>query len=483
MTYLAICACIAFVLSCIYCFILRGRLNIALLERESIKESVSHECNLRLQEMSINYSYAEQKLQEANLSYENLMRSLESLKLEYEAKLAQKDSTLAELSEKYGRELYEIQRGYEERLKRELAEQEQKIASQNEKREEEFKAIIDSDRLRQEAIITQRFYELSNKMLDEKARQFAEKQDLSLKPLQEEIKRFKDEIAQNTKDNNEKQTALHTEIKLLKDMSLQASKDASNLANALRGDSKAQGQWGEIILERLLESSGLQKDREYYTQFNLKDDENKDLRPDVLIHLPNNRFVVVDSKVSLNAYQEFVNDENLNKAQIFNEHVNSVRGHIKSLSHKEYSRYTQGNKLDFVIMFMPIEGAYNEIVRKNMDLFTEAYSKGIILSSPSTLMVILRLIHNLWINEAKDKNLQKILNECSKMIKKFDSFSKSMDKIAKSLQNANESFEVAHKQMLGRGSMASYVRNLESYMSRIEVDEENLLIEDGGEEK
>lgn len=319
---------------------------------------------------------------------------------------------------------------------------------------------------KQAAIMTQRFYEMGEQLLEEKSRQFQEKQTISLKPLCDEINRFKTEIAQQTKDNNERSIALHAEIKHLREASLQISTDANNLANAMRGDSKLQGQWGEIILERLLECSGLQHNREYYTQMSVKNETGEFLRPDVVIHLPHNRFVVVDSKVSLNAYERYYNAKD-SKEMHLQAHIESVKNHIKGLSIKKYQHYISGGQLDFVIMFMPIDGAYNVILQNDMQLFLDSYNKGIILAAPTTLMVILRLIHHIWSNEAKDKNIAKILQECVKLVKKFDSFTESMEKINRALESAQNAYEKANIQLRGRGSIGSYISNLDTYMSQI----------------
>ncbi|RDU67155.1 DNA recombination protein RmuC [Helicobacter didelphidarum] len=399
-----------------------------------------NEYNLKIQELRLKNEYFETTLQDK-------IKELESLSLA-------KDSQITILKNEY-----------EKKIQESLNEQEQKFQFQIIQKQQEIQEILRTEREKQEVLMKEAFRNLSNELLEEKSKQFQEQQHTSLKPLHEEIIRFKHEIAQNTKEHSEKQIALKEEIKHLRDMSLQVSQDASNLANAMRGDSKMQGQWGEVILERLLEKSGLQKNREYFTQFNIKNELQQNLRPDIVIQLPNDRFVVVDSKVSLSAYEKLVNETD---SDIFlNEHIESVKNHIKSLASKQYQNYIVGGKLDFVIMFMPIEGAYNLLLKENMNLFLEAYQKGIILSSPATLMVILRLIHHIWSNEAKDKNIYRILDECMKLIRKFDNFTKNMDKIERALESAKSAYSDANTQLRGKGSMASYVRNLDNLMSKL----------------
>lgn len=388
----------------------------------------------------------------------------------FEAKIEDMQNALMASKSEHAMQLSVQKQEYADTLKNALQEQASILQAQYMQKHTFMQEMLQANQEKQTAIMTQRFYEMSEQLLEEKSRQFQEKQTISLKPLCDEISRFKTEIAQQTKDNNERNIALYTEIRHLKEASLKISTDANNLANAMRGDSKLQGQWGEVILERLLECSGLQHNREYYTQMSVKNGAGESLRPDVVIHLPHNRFVVVDSKVSLNAYERYYNTEDSDMALRdvhLQAHIDSVKNHIKSLSIKQYQHCIEGGQLDFVIMFMPIEGAYSVILQHDMQLFLDSYNKGIVLAAPTTLMVILRLIHHIWSNEAKDKNMTKILQECLKLVKKFDSFTDNMDKISRALESAQNAYERADVQLRGRGSMGSYIRNLDSYMSQI----------------
>ncbi|GAB0172890.1 hypothetical protein NHP164001_09060 [Helicobacter trogontum] len=387
----------------------------------------------------------------------------------FEEKKQDMQHTLMLNKNEYLTQLELIKKEYALNLANALQEQEKTLQLQYAQKQELMQEILQTNQEKHSALMTQRFYEISEKLLEEKNRQFQEKQTDSLKPLCDEIMRFKTEITQHTKENHERNIALNAEIKHLREASLQISADANNLANAMRGDSKLQGQWGEVILERLLETSGLQKGREYYTQVHVKNEAKEILRPDVVIQLPNNRFVVVDSKVSLKAYEQFFNAKDSKETHL-QAHLESVKNHIKSLSIKQYQHYIEGGQLDFVIMFMPLEGAYSAVLQHNMQLFLDSYNKGIILAAPTTLMVILRLIHHIWTNEAKDKNITKILQECVKLIKKFDGFTESMEKINRALETAQNAYEKAEIQVKGRGSLGSYIRNLDTYMSQITID-------------
>ncbi|STQ85272.1 DNA recombination protein RmuC [Helicobacter muridarum] len=455
--------------------------NIANLKRNlrDIQEdsmSKQYNANLLIQELKLREQHNIDMLNLAQADnqrlHEEFMHNIESLKQEYEYKLKDKDNALQESYIYNSKQIQELQESHkielQERLSKALKEQEEKLNAQYQIQQEELKGTLAIEREKQEALMMQRFYEISDSLLEQRGNQFQEKQALSLKPLTEEILRFKNEIAQNTKENQEKQTSLITEIRLLKEANDIVSKEANNLANIMKGDSKKQGQWGEVVLERILENSGLEKDREYYLQATIKDDNQQNLRPDAIIHLPNNRLVVVDSKVSLSAYIEYSNaDNSTEKERYLKSHLDSIKSHIKNLSTKSYQDHTKGNRLDFVIMFLPSEGAYNEILREDMKIFIEAYQKGIVISAPTTLMVILRLIDYLWKNEARDKNTEKILDECLKLIKKFDGFKESMEKIERSLESAKAAYQKADTQLNGRGSISSYIGNLNNYMSKI----------------
>lgn len=387
--------------------------------------------------------------------------------------LNEKEKTIADITQSKDEKIESILKENEIKIKNALQEQEAKLDSINKEKQSELRELLNTERERQIALLQQNFNDISSKIFDEKTKQFSEKQDISLKPLLSQIELFKKEIEKNTKDSAEKHIRLEEHIKKLLSESDKVAKEANNLTNALKGDNKMQGGWGEILLERLLELSGLKKGIEYETQVSIKN-ENANLRPDVIIALPGARKIVVDSKVSLSAYERYINGGD--KLDL-SAHLESVKSHIKSLQSKEYQKLVgSGEKLNFVIMFMPIEGAFSAIVGDG--LFEEGFRRGVIMATPSTLLVILRLIESIWSNEAKDKNMLKILEECEKLIKKYDGFKGNMDKIETSLSRARESFEDAKKQLIsGRGSFGNILGNINDYMKNVPALQDSKDIE------
>ncbi|MWV61893.1 DNA recombination protein RmuC [Helicobacter saguini] len=411
----------------------------------------------------------DKKLQEILEQKDYLIKEItESKDAKIDSIITEKEKKVTEIMQYYNEKISLLVKENENKLQNALKEQEIKLDSINNQKQSELKELLHTERERQIALLTQKFTELSSKILDEKSKKFNENQEYSLKPLKEEISLFKQEIEKNTKDSIDKHARLEENIKKLLSESEKVSKEANNLTNALKGDNKMQGGWGEILLERLLELSGLKKGIEYETQVTIKN-ENTNLRPDVIITLPSERKVVVDSKVSLSAYERYVNGGNKTDLHA---HIESVKKHIKGLQGKEYQKVVgenAGNKLDFVIMFMPIEGAFSAIVGDG--LFEEGFKKGVILATPSTLLVILRLIENIWTNEAKDKNILKILGECEKLIGSYEKFKGNMKKIDKALDNAKDEFSKAQKELFGGNkSMGNILGNIQNYMSKSSND-------------
>ncbi len=309
---------------------------------------------------------------------------------------------------------------------------------------------------------------LANKIFEDKSRQFShthkEQFELLLKPFREQITNFSSQSREQFNIESKDRHILKDELVRLKDMNKQLSEDATNLANALKGENKTQGNWGEIILERILEESGLRKGIEYETQATLKSQDNALYRPDVIIHMPDKRDIVIDSKVSLVAYEKFMNEEDLElKRRALKEHLASISNHIKELSAKEYEKLEGINSLDYVLLFMPIEGAFLIALSEDGEFFKKAYDKNILVVSPSTLLVTLRTIEHIWRTQRQQDNAKKIADEAEAMYDKLVGFVDDMNIVGAHIQKTELAFESAMKKLSsGRGNLIKRAENMKT---------------------
>ncbi len=269
-----------------------------------------------------------------------------------------------------------------------------------------------------------------------------------------ETRRFNQEL----KDRH----LLKDELHRLKEMNSQLSLEALNLTKALKGENKTQGNWGEIVLERILEESGLRKGMEYEIQSTLKSEDKKVYRPDVVIHMPQNRDIVIDSKVSLVAYERYVSEEDSAlKNLALKEHIASISGHIKELSEKKYEKLNGINTLDYVLLFMPIEGAFMLALGEDGEFFKRAYDNNILVVSPSTLLVTLRTIEHIWRTQRQQDHAMKIANEAEAMYEKLVAFVDEMQKVGTHLQRAQESYDISMNRLKsGRGNIIKRAENI-----------------------
>jgi len=316
------------------------------------------------------------------------------------------------------------------------------------------------------------FKNLANEILEQKGRAFTDsnRQNIEniLKPLQEKIQQFEKKVDDTYDRESKERFSLAKEIRNLQDLNLRISEDAVNLTNALKGDSKTQGNWGEFVLERLLENSGLRKGSEYVIQKSLRTCEGGNRQPDVIIHLPENKDVIVDSKVSLVAYERYYSEQDESKKNTaLKEHIQSIRNHIRDLSKKDYQNLQAVRSLDFVIMFLPVESAFALAVQNDQSLFTEAFDKNIALVGPTTLMATLRTIQNIWRYEHQNKNALEIAKGAGAMYDKFVSFTEDLEDIGKRLDQTQVSYEQAHKKLVsGRGNLVTRVEKLKTLGAR-----------------
>jgi len=375
------------------------------------------------------------------------------------------------------KDINDIQEGVHIQLNEELSSLNQEkqtltlnYAVLNTRYEEEIKASSEKLVMLQDAKseLSREFKILSNQIFEDKAKQFTstskEQLELMLKPFREQIHSFSRESREQFNIEAKDRHLLKDELLRLKEMNEQLSNDAINLTNALKGENKTQGNWGEIVLERILEESGLRKNIEYETQATLKSEEGKSYRPDVIIHMPDKRDIIVDSKVSLVAYERFMSsdDESLKK-QALSEHLTSIKNHIKELSTKEYEKLEGVNTLDYVLLFMPIEGSFLLALSADGEFFKNAYDNNILVVSPSTLMVTLKTIEHIWRTERQEENAQKIAKEAEAMYDKLVGFVEDMKSIGSQIQKSQETYDKAmNKLSSGRGNVIKRAQNMKA---------------------
>jgi len=346
-------------------------------------------------------------------------------------------------------------------LKADIAKLETQLTEERKQSKEKLK-LLDEAR----AQLNTEFQNLANKILEEKSLKFTEQNkqniDQVLKPLREQLGDFKRKVEDVYEKESKDRVSLFHEIKHLKDLNQKISDDAINLTNALKGQSKAQGAWGEVILERVLEESGLHNGREYETQGTFTSEEGKRLRPDVIVHLPEGKDIIVDSKVSLTAYERYCTSDDDQQRQIdLKEHIASLKAHIKGLSVKNYEDLPGIKSLDFVLLFVPIEAAFITAVENDRDIFREAFDKNIIVVSPTTLLATLKTVHNIWRYEYQNLNALEIAEKAGNLYDQFVLFVQSMDDIGDKLGKASDAYQTARKRLVdGRGNLVGRTENL-----------------------
>lgn len=303
------------------------------------------------------------------------------------------------------------------------------------------------------------FENLANKILDEKSHKFTEQNknnlDIILNPLKERIKAFEEKVEKTYHAENAERITLKTEIKNLVELNKQISEEANNLATALKGDTKRQGNWGELVLEKILERSGLVKDVEYKVQAHTTNIEGDKIRPDVVIMLPDDKHIIVDSKVSLVAYDAYVNAVNEeDRPRFLKAHIDSVRSHIKLLGDKNYQTAVGLNTPDFVLLFMPIESAFSLALQNDGEMFNYAWDKKIVIVSPTTTLATLRTIASMWKQERQTRNALQIADEGGKLYDKFVGFTEDLIKVGKTMEDSKKAYsEAMNKLVDGTGNL------------------------------
>lgn len=327
------------------------------------------------------------------------------------------------------------------------------------------------------------FKNLANEIFEEKSKKFTDQNKVNLSellnPLKEKIGDFEKKVEQNSKESLEQSTALKEQLKSLRELNQQMSREAENLTRALKGDSKAQGNWGEFILESILEKSGLEKGREYIVQESFTDETGRRFQPDVIINLPESKNIIIDSKVSLIAYERFVGCTTKDEQTVqLKTHITSIRTHLKQLDRKKYQSLYGVDGLDFVLMFIPIEPAFSLAVQHDGELFNDAYQQNIVIVSPSTLIATLRTIANIWKNEYQNRNALEIARQGGDLYDKFVNFTEDLIKVGQSLDGTQRVYKEAMKKLYeGRGNLITRAQKIKELGAKTSKSIDQKLID------
>ncbi len=338
---------------------------------------------------------------------------------------------------------------------------------------------------------TTEFENLANKIFKQHSQEFVQTSGKNLNelinPLKERLQTFEKKVQDAYDVERHDKISLKQEVKNLFELNRKLSEDAENLTRALKGDTKKQGNWGEIVLERVLERSGLTKGVEYETQVSTRDEEGQILRPDVVIHLPENKHLIIDSKVSLLAYESFVSSENPEeKEKYINQHVASVRNHIKGLSDKNYQAAYNFDTPDFVLLFLPVEPAFSAALQHDPDLFSYAWERKIVLVSPTTLLATLKTVSSIWKQEKQTQNALEIARQGGALYDKFVNFIEDMQKIGNQLNTLSKTYDEANKKLsTGSGNLVRRAERLKKLgvKSLKSIPSQYLLNEDDDEKE
>lgn len=328
------------------------------------------------------------------------------------------------------------------------------------------------------------FKNLANEIFEKKQQTFRKesREQLTglLDPLSHRIKDFEKRVEESYNREAKERFSLAKEVKNLQELNARISVDAVNLTNALKGQSKAQGSWGEVVLERLLEKSGLEKGREYEIQVSLTGEDGRRLQPDVIVRLPEGKDVVIDSKVSLTAYERYCTEQEEDaRRQALKDHVQSLRGHVRDLGSKDYQKLSALRTLDFVLLFIPVEGAFALAVQEDGEIFSQAFDQNIVIVSPSTLLATLRTIQNIWRFEQQNRNAREIAEKAGGLYDKFVNFVKDLEEIGKRLGLVQKSWDSAHNKLVsGRGSLVNRAQMVKDLGARVSKNLDTQLLAD-----
>ncbi len=399
------------------------------------------------------------------------------LKEEFAAREKQKtdeinnlDKEKSILSEKYG-DLQIIKEKLETELDSERQKNEQ-LQNRITKAEVEYRNLqekLDTQKKEMEELqkkFASEFENIANKILKQNSQEFTSVNEKKigdiLNPLKEKIRDFEKKVEDTYQKGLKDQTDLKAELKKLYEINYKISEEANNLTRALKSDTKKQGNWGELVLSRVLERSGLVEGTEYETQTSTRNDEGNIIRPDVVVKLPDNKHIIIDSKVSLTAYEAFVNsDDDASREKFLKQHISSIKNHVKELSEKSYQNAEIFDTPDFVLLFMPLESAFSAAIQADNSLFGFAWDKKIVIVSPTTLLATLRTISSIWKHEKQTRNALEIAKQGGALYDKFFGLVTDMEKLGNQLNTVRKTFDDAHGKLTGgRGNLIKQVEKL-----------------------
>ncbi|MEA3512629.1 MAG: DNA recombination protein RmuC [Campylobacterota bacterium] len=411
--------------------------------KKDIKKSQQLDENLKSQ-LSTNQQYQIEvvKLNERLNEKINIVEHLskELLNIKDDLKIKDKELiTLKEENSKYKTSLYEQNKANEEKV--------ELLKNSEEKLKVEFKNLASE------------IFEKNNKSFSEQSQKNIEH---ILKPMNQQLNEFKKKVEDIHTQDNISRGELKNELKTLKELNNKISQDAINLTTALKGQNKSQGSWGEMVLEKVLESSGLREGFEYNREVSLKDEDDKTFRPDVIVNLPENRHIIIDAKTSLVSYNEYISIEDEVQKQIhIKNHIKSIKEHLKSLSNKKYEDLKNINSLDFIFMFVPIESALLIALENDLSLYDEAFKQKIILVSPTTLLVALRAVENTWRYEKQARSISEVYDRATKLYEKVEGFINTLDNVGKHIKKADLEYDKAFSQLsTGSGNVVRQIEML-----------------------
>lgn len=335
---------------------------------------------------------------------------------------------------------------------------------------------------------TKEFENMANKILADNSQKFSEQNKESmnniLNPLKEKITDFEKKVESTSKESIDMNAALRQQIIGLQELNLQMSKEATNLTKALKGDSKKQGNWGELVLERVLEKSGLEKGREYDVQQNFQREDGSRVLPDVVIHLPDGKKMIIDSKVSLTAYEQYVNsEEEVDQARYLKMHIDSIKKHVDDLGDKNYQDLYQIESPNFVLMFIPIEPAFAIAINQDDKLYNKAFDKNIVIVTPSTLLATLRTIDTMWSNDKQQKNALEIAIQAGGLYDKFEGLMQDLVKVGKKIQETDGEYKNAMNKLFeGKGNLINRVEKLKKLGAKANKALPDNILDKAGEE-